>query len=96
MITFRHGVSNFENMVLEYEGDSYATIMYAVSAIMFGAEKAIRATNPKRLDVTKRKIRCGYNQKTAYIAHTVICQFEWLAGMSDCVKVERISSKKVE
>ena len=96
MITFRHGATNFSNLVLECDGDAMKTISVTAGVLMETAKRAIKASNPKRLDIVGNKIRCEYNQKTAHIAHTIICGFECLAEISPSdVKVERISSKKV-
>lgn len=100
MITFRHGVSNFENMVLECSGNASDKASSAASALMAAAIGAIKSRKtPRYVEQVEDgyvKIRCAYNQHTAEVANTVICGFDWLAEqVPDEVKVERISSKKV-
>lgn len=97
MIVFRHGATNFSNLILECGGDAMRPISFTAWVLMETAKRAIKASNPKRLDITDGKIRCEYNQQTAHIAHTIICGFECLAEKApDAVKVERISSRKMK
>lgn len=96
MITFRHGATNFSNLVFECSGEATKTISVVAGVLMETAKRAIKTSNPKRLHIDGNKIRCEYNQQTAYITHTIICGFECLAEISpDEVKVERISSRKM-
>lgn len=100
MITFRHGVSNFENMMLECSGTASDKASAAASALMAAAIGAIKSRKTPRYNEQVKdnyiKICCAYNLNTAEIANTAICGFNWLADLlPDEVRVERISSKKV-
>ena len=100
MIVFKHGATNFENLLLRLDiiGNPSQTALYSAFSVWQAASKAISLSKPRRLTFGDGEflIRCEYNQHTADIAMTSICGFEWLAAqMPDEVKVERISSKRV-
>ena len=103
MITFRHQVTDFDNLLLECSGHAgergTSLPCAAASALMAAAVRAVKLRNPPRLTITTDdglvRIRCKYTRETAEIAMTVICGFEWLAGqVPEDVKCERVRSPK--
>ena len=101
MIVFRHGVSDFKNLLIDCEGFAPDQVSTGTATLMNALMSSLRKRNPPKLSIKAAVgcvyIRCEYNQYTAEQAMMAICGFEWMAEhYPDHVTVERLSSEKVK